>query len=124
MLKTVCIFVAFVTENLKLSDDREDFLPVRGSSESDCQPSRMGVPAWAQSSNISSSTSQVRKFPVHKLEESPVIANYIENTPELSDGRAPMPGSASPGETVWKVRREYTSKNNQVSSQSYQTFSK
>ena len=86
----------------------------------------MGVPAWAEIAREASQTgnnesrSSSRGFPVHRLETSPTIANYTEEreaktrtkTNTQSDQSPPAVG---PGEVVWKIKREYSSKHSQVS---------
>merc|ERR1712179_575387 len=109
----------------------------------------MGVPVWARSNNsghennsshkIQPSTSSNR-FPVHRLEDSPVIAVYTGTThssrprsksinpgQECPPPRPPSPHSrpctpgrsqtpVNPGEIVWEVRKEYFSSEQQQSS--------
>ena len=86
----------------------------------------MGVPAWAEISREASQAgntetrSRSRGFPVHRLETSPTIANYTEEREANSRSKTnsqpdQSPPVVAPGEVVWKIKREYSSKHSQVS---------
>ena len=106
----------------------------------------MGVPVWARQGATSDQPSSDRhrpQFPIHKLDESPVIAAYtnqgsVKTVPvgsrPTTPSRAPTIRTVSrsstpvhitstpargatpvnPGEIVWEVKREYTKEDSQV----------
>ena len=96
--------------------------PGRGGCQ--FEESSMGVPAWAEISREASQTGNTesrtssRGFPVHRLEASPTIANYTEEREAKTRTNTQpdqSPPAVGPGEVVWKIKREYSSKHSQVS---------